>query len=363
MMKKQLLTLVALMAALGSLTAYTLITNQMEPPSKAPPTSTPVQVSQTTPNNLVSLFLVRKDNLKNEFSGEIYPIALYLNGQYIDASQNVTIDVRDNFQEDRLIALNQQRNVLSAIKNFTVLDGNTSLGQFKVDKLGVSQFACSSLLTGKGEFTGNHSLPTLFEILPKDHAGELKGRMADKEFDQSWRWTIAVSQHTSNPAANQPSLGDAAQYQQDLLTAAKAAIAKSAKPVDKTREAVVERVALFDLNHDGQPEIFGTVRQGRDPKTIQPDQVRRSDQQPITYVNLWLSQVSDRPTVISSQVEPYAYPVTSRPYDVVGTVDIDGNGINEVIVKNNGYEATSFSIYEFKDGQLKSVFSGAGYGC
>lgn len=361
-MKKHLLTFAALMVAVGGLAACTLITPQAEQSSQSLPTPTSVQANQTTTqNNLVALFLVKKDNLKSEFSGEIYPIALYLNGHYVDVSHDVTGAVRDNFQEDQLIALNQQRNVLSAITSFTVLDDYALLGQFNVDKLSVSQFACSTLLVGEGQFTGDKSLPALFEILPKDQAGELKGKVAGQAFDQAWRWTIAISQYTP-PTAKQPYPTDPAKYQQALLTAAKAEILKLGKPANPRSKAVVERVALFDLNHDGKPEIFGTVRQGRDPKTMQPNEVGRPSQ-PTTYVNLWLNQASEQPTVISSQVDLYEYPVTRRPYDVVGTVDVDGNGIAEVIVRNNGYEATSFGIYELQDGQLKEVFSGAGHGC
>jgi hypothetical protein len=48
--------------------------------------------------------------------------------------------------------------------------------------------------------------------------------------------------------------------------------------------------------------------------------------------------------------------------NLVGTIDLNGDGTDEVILQNNSYESTSFSIYEYKSDRLTEVFSGAGFG-
>lgn len=55
---------------------------------------------------------------------------------------------------------------------------------------------------------------------------------------------------------------------------------------------------------------------------------------------------------------------SGRPaYNLAGNLDVDGDGTEEVIVRNNGYEVSSLGIYEYQNNQLKQVFNGAGHGC
>jgi hypothetical protein len=351
-MKMKQLLLLAILFISTIVTACTTIRDRASNSTSANSTSTQTIATQS---NLVGLFLVKKDNLKNEFRGEVYPIALHLNGKYVDVSHDVTPQIRNDFQLEQLIKTHQQRNILSAVQSFTILDDDQSLGKFNIEKLSVSQFACSTLLTGQGQFTGEKSLPVLFEVLPKENAGSFQGRMADKEFDELWRFTIAINQPHASPATQASTQSDPTQYKADIIAAATTAIAQSSQGKNAAKVTVVERSAVYDLNHDGQPEVFATVRKGRDPKSIPAAQVGKPGN-PIVYANVWLTYQNNRPIVISSQVFPYEYPVTKRPYNVIGAVDIDGNGIEEVIVRNNGYEATSFGIYELKNNQLQSVW-------
>jgi hypothetical protein len=51
------------------------------------------------------------------------------------------------------------------------------------------------------------------------------------------------------------------------------------------------------------------------------------------------------------------------PYSLPGTIDINGGGTDEVIVKRAEYEGTSFEIYEYKNDPLNRIISGEEYGC
>lgn len=368
-MNHRLLSLLAVLLALGGLTACQSASDH-ETNSQVAVAANPEQpivavATPAIPNNLVALFLVKKDNLTNQLRGEVYPIALYINNSYVDVSRDVTPQIRDDFQEDILVRNTQPQSLLSAIKTFTVLNQTDKIGEFKVNKLRVSQFACSAFLTGQGKFVGDQSLQAVFDSIPSDHVGGFKGSMAGKEFDETWRWTIATSQFNPPPAGKPPLPTEIDKYKPDLLKMAKAVIALDPSPKASVQPIAIEEITLFDLNHDGQPEIFGQVRQGRDPKSITPESARRNDrsQSSTIYANVWFTYKDGRPQVISSQVLPYEYPVTRTPYNVVGTLDVNGDGIEEVMVRNNGYESTSFGIYQYQNQQLKAVFNGAGYGC
>ncbi|HEY9616101.1 MAG TPA: hypothetical protein V6C64_04635 [Microcoleaceae cyanobacterium] len=368
-MTRKILSLFAIAAMLSGITACQSLSDQKtnsQVAVAAKPEQPIVAATPAIPNNLVALFLVKKDNLNNELRGEVYPIALYINNSYVDVSRDVTPQIRDDFQEDILVRNTQPQSLLNAIKTFTVLNQTSKVGEFKVNKLRVSQFACSAFLTGQGKFVGDKSLQAVFDSIPADHAGGFKGSMAGKEFDETWRWTIATSQFNPPPAQKPPLPTDTNKYKPDLLKLAKTVtVLTPSQKVPVNQPVAIERIKIFDLNHDGQPEIFGQVRQGRDPKSIPTDSARGGDrsQSSTFYANLWFTYKDGKPQVISSQVFPYEFPVTRTPYDVVGTLDVNGDGVEEVMVRNNGYESTSFGIYQYRNQQLKPVFNGAGYGC
>jgi hypothetical protein len=354
-MKLSRLSWVTTLAILGSLSACNLSTNSQI----SNPKSSNNQISNQTANNLVALFLVKKDNIRNEFRGEVYPLALYIDGQYVDASSDMTPQVHNNYGVEQIVRLNQSKSLLSAVRTFTAMDGAKSLGQFKIEKLGISQFACSSLLTGQGQFTSEQSLPALYDSLPQQHAGSFSGSVGNRQFDESWRWAIAASRYYPSPAVSLPAHLDEAKFKQDLLALSEPLLTQI--PKVSTNATVIDAVSVFDLDHDGQPEVLGKLRKGAE-QSVPPDRVEQSNSLTV-YADVWLSYKNNQPKVIASEATPYEYPVTRTPYAVAGTLDINGDGTEEVIIRNNGYEATSFSIYQFNGTELEEVFKGAGYGC
>ncbi|MEP0872268.1 hypothetical protein NDA01_20860 [Trichocoleus desertorum AS-A10] len=359
-MNYNLLSRVGLLLGLATLTACKLPSNQLINAQKPNQGDRPANIQQT---NLIGLSLVKKDNLTNEYRGEIYPIALLINGRYVDVSTDVTTSVRDNLSEDVLLRNFGNQSLLSAVQNFTVLNQGEKLGEFQVQKLGISQFACSTKLTGQGNFSGERSLEAVFNSLPEDQVGGFSGSIGDKQFDESWRWTIALSQY--NPAKNAIATPDAtaeAKYRQDLTSTANAFFSIDPQVKNVTGETVVEEISVVDLDQDGQPEIYGLVRKGADPKN-ESSRGSRNGGVVGAYANVWLTYDGSQPRHLANKLTPYSA-IAARPaYDLITTVDINGDGIQEAIVRNIGYESTSFGIYEYQGNQLKQVFSGAGYGC
>jgi hypothetical protein len=318
--------------------------------------SSPAQ--NTVATNLVGLLLIKKDNLKNEFRGEIYPLALLLNDRYIEISNDVTLNTGNGISRDRILQINQQRIVLNAIKNFNIIIDNQNLGIFQVEKPIVSQFSCSSIITGQGNFQDQTSLQATFEQISPQHSGGSSGFVEGQKFDETWRTAIAINQAHSVSQPPATSEADLAQYQQAVLMFGKTAIEQAANGKSIPGEAAIESMQVVDLDQDGVPEIFGEIRQG----AVAENASQASDA--TGFAAVWLTYKDGKPQLLETTQATVSLRGARRsPYHLLGTIDINGDGINEVIAQRTDYESTSFEIYEYKSNQLNRVFSGAGYGC
>ncbi|MBI4779808.1 MAG: hypothetical protein HY785_00650 [Oscillatoriophycideae cyanobacterium NC_groundwater_1537_Pr4_S-0.65um_50_18] len=316
-------------------------------------------VPEKAPTNLVALLFVKKDNLKNELRGEIYPIALLLNDRYLEIGTDLTRDLRDFGNLDaagraRILSLNNQRVVTNAIQNFTVVSNGQTLGEFQVEKPIISQFSCSSIITGQGNFQSQTSLQAIFDQLPQSRTGGFSG--GTQQLDETWRTAIALSQapEISKPPA--PSDADLTRYREAALAFGKTAIAAVANGGAIPGEAVVESVQVVDLDQDGSPEIFSTVKQGNSANS--------PSRTPTGFAAVWFSDQAGQPQLLETTQASVSLTGSQRfPYELLETIDINGDGVQEAIVQRTGYESTSFEIYEYKNKQLNRVFEGAGYGC
>lgn len=315
---------------------------------------------QPAKESTLALLFIKRDNLTQQYRSEIFPIARYSKGRYQDASLNLTLEMREDANEAAIVKAkaNVARSLLKPNQTFTAYNAQTKLGNFKVERLGVGQFACSAYLVGRSNST-QPNLQSVYNAIPRDQESTNSGYMFGKKFDETQRWVLAGQNVTP---ATTPRATDLNRYPRDITAAATSMLNQNPEARKLTGRVVVENFQVYDLDRDGKPEVFAQVRKGQDPKTIPPS---RGGQGAITtvYATLWLNYRTDKPNVIANEVIPYTYPVSRIPYNVLGVMDINGDGIAEAIVRNNGYESTSFRILEYKDNQLRSVFSGAEYGC
>lgn len=320
----------------------------------------------TSPNeNVVGLFLIKKDQINQQYRGEIYPIAQYKNGKYTDASVNVTPEVREDSSESAIVQRNLSKSILSQPQTFTVIDPQGKpLTQFAAKTAGVGQFACESLLVGRGQVLDNTKLPTLFDQLPKDRSQGMSGFINGRQIDEVWKWTIAFQNPVTPAKLISVSPAQLKQYRADLVRIGTAQInqIKEAKALRGT--VILDDFQIVDLDGDGKHEVYAKMHKERTRGSLDRPNINRPTVRAI-YANIWLSYQTDQPQLISKQVVPQFVPAgeTGRGYDVLQTIDIEGKGQSEVLVRNNGYESVTFSIYKLQNNQLKPVFTGAGYGC
>lgn len=334
-------------------------------PPQSPVTSSMPASSAKDETNLIALLLVRKDNLKTEYRAEIYPIALLLNGYYLEVSKDVTRELQENsipdITPDRLILFNEKRIIVNAVQSFTVVSNDQELGNFQVEKPIVSQFSCSSLITGQGRFQGQTPLSAIFEQIPEDQTSQFQGTVRDQTFDESWRTAIALSRLPS-PLVQPPVVSQAeeSQYRQAAQQVGKGVIERLLEGQSLPGEAVVETMQVLDLNRDGTPEIFATIKQ---ESTINENTSQRTN--PTGFATLWLTYKNGAPQLLETiQASASATGIQQSPHhEFLGAIDITGDGIEEVLMKRTDYEYTVFEIYEYENNRLNRVFNGAGYGC
>jgi hypothetical protein len=324
------------------------------------PTGTSPKPDKT---NLIALFIARKNNLNNEIRGEIYPIALQVQDQYVDVSNDVTVEARNTSESDpidqtnsRIVELNYSRIFVNAIQVFSIINNHQAVGQFRVEKPIVSRFACSAMITGQGNFQNQASLQTVFDQISQARSSNSTGTIRKQEFNETLRTAIAVNQATPLSQLSAPSEAELAQYRQDLLVFGQDAIAKFDPNTRVSGEASVESIQVVDLDRDGSPEVFGEVRQETSPT---PD-----SEQPSGMAPVWLTYKSGKPQLLEI-VQARAGLIDSQrsPYQLLETLDLNGDGVEEVIARRTGYESVWFEIYKYNNGRLERAFSGAGYGC
>ncbi len=309
--------------------------------------------------NLISLVRIEKDNTNQQFQGEVYPIAFYVNGNYVDVSNDITLSIRNNLQRQNsdkytLSKFDRQKSFLNAIKDFTVVSDSGKIGNITVDNLEATQLSCSYFVAGKSQ--NQQLLSEAFSKIPSDKP--------DNVTRQTYRSAIAIENY--NPTSTkklEPSEADLNRYKQDLLTQAKTIISKSPETqnIQTSPDIVIEEFSVLDLDDDGNLEVFGKIRK---TKANTPSQKSPySGASPYIYANLWLSYKNEQPQVISSKVSLNTFEDLTSAYGIFSVLDINGDGVKEVVVKNFNFESITFSIYEYKNNQLEEVFTGFNSGC
>lgn len=302
--------------------------------------------------NLISLLFIRKDNIDNTLQGEIYPIAYYSEGKYSDAS------IADS-------ETGKAKSLLSGIRDFVVIGKGNITERFKVEELTSSPFMCSKLLVGRGRPKDSSRLSNIFEHISSARSSRSRGVENKKDFDYTLKWTLATSRAYRIPAAPSATSPDVGRYKSDLLNVA-IPLLDAYKSDDGTEgDIVMETLNLFDIDHDGKPEVSAKFKKmiRKKTKIYQGEKEWEEYNHDVVYLNLWLTYESDNPQVVLSLLSYEREGSWGRGHDLVGTLDVNGDGIEEVILRSSSWEVVEFEIYEYRNAKLERVFHGAGFGC
>lgn len=308
-------------------------------------------------DNLISLFYIRKDNMTGELQGEIYPIAIYKNGQYIDAR----IDVSG----EREIQYYKERSYLSNFRYFSIVDEGGKLGEFTVDEILPGEFMCSEILTGRSKSQSNDVLLTIFNGINDSRCSSSCGYKDQKEFNYSLKWTVGVSKYNEYYPANKKTVKiDIARYREDLLSVGNTLLSQYISD-GEDKGVEIERMRVFDLDHDGYPEVSAKLKKPliKTLKVFIDGEEKEEVSNENVNLNVWLNYQGNSPKIILSLISEEQEGSWGSGHDLVGTGDINGDGVDEVIIRSSSWEVVDFEIYEYRQNRLERVFRGAGFGC
>jgi hypothetical protein len=106
----------------------------------------------------------------------------------------------------------------------------------------------------------------------------------------------------------------------------------------------IQYLDVMDVYHDGQPEVFARVL-GGDNLTV-----------------IWLAYVNGKARVLQAQTDRAAGGRDAGP-NFIDTADIDGDGVDEVVIREQGDNSAFFAIYRVTRQSVKLIFQGGNYGC
>jgi hypothetical protein len=121
-----------------------------------------------------------------------------------------------------------------------------------------------------------------------------------------------------------------------------------------TSSLKIEYVKAYDLENDGQPELFLMSGSMRLYKAVVTDEVGCSANDITLFMIIFLDRNQYR--ILYSSEPPYGT-------NLIGAADIDSDGNIEIVINNGLCEAWHFEIYRFQNGSLKKLYSGTEYGC
>ena len=311
------------------------------------------------PDNMVSVFYVRKDNIANTFQAEIYPVAIHTHSKYIDAATEVNDSVNKKPQTESYLA---------RIRDFAVIEKGRILGMFHVSEISPSPFMCSSIMTGKGTLKDGNSLSSVFDQMSEARSSHSKGFEGKKEFDYELKWSLAESQiNKVSGTAMVITESDTKRYMADLMNTGSSLLAKYVSDEGNEAESsiVLDKLSAFDLDHDGKPEVSAKLKKviRKKIKVTQGTEEKEEYSNETVYLNLLVTYKNGNPQVILSLISYEREGSWGSGADLIGTADINGDGVEEVILRSSGWEVVEFEIYEYHNDILTRVFRGAGFGC
>lgn len=130
-----------------------------------------------------------------------------------------------------------------------------------------------------------------------------------------------------------------------VLELARRTYRQRSAPAALINSITVTNLTAVDLDHDGNPEFVGSFRIERDEKAY--------------LLFLIAGKHGDNYKV---ELQRYGEGLEDGE-DFIDELDVDGDGIGEVITQVTGSESWEYAIYKRKEGRWQAVYKGGGGGC
>ncbi len=291
--------------------------------------------------NALAIFFIDHDIETNRLTGMLYPLARFDGYGYLPLNFHQSRSDRDSSN--------------LSLERYHIIHGGKRIARFTVTGYGAHRFSCSEVVAGEGHLEGALTLKDLFDRLREIRKYKYGGSHGSGERT----WTLAVRKHHPVNKNNDVALPSPDTYRRHLKECWPATV-RLAGTTYARENVSIPAVYVRDLDGDDTPEVFGKLEVpgpgGAKATALVGLTYARDDPVRLLWepgglgLNLWLFR----------SVGKYSW---GSGYDFIDSTDIDGDGTQEIIIRQSGYETVEFRVFEYSNGSLVSRFRGGEYGC
>ncbi len=288
---------------------------------------------------LIALLVVKEDLLKNKIHDEILLIGKYSHGKY---------DVVSRWDDNKKVEISERKDLLQAHNKYIVYQNGKSIKESVINKICKAGYECSAIDIGCGQTT---SLTTTTK--------KVKGRL-EKEY-QGFNNGIDFKERTSAFVALNSDAPAAKKQKASIMIeeTPQAVIVKISEYVKKVilkdqpnlnaRDVKISQLLAFKLTRDDSVQYVVEAK-------AENEKIKVSG---IYILQLIKTNIKELFSVKESN-DPESW---GNGYSFLDALDIDGDGIPELIFEVRGYESTGYRIYHLEKDGYKQVFDDVISGC
>jgi hypothetical protein len=279
------------------------------------------------------IIAIQKDNLENTGEDLLFPVAYIKDMQYHEISVSA-LNEREVTSKDL-----QVKSLLSNIKKYMMISDGVKTGTFDV----------SNVRFREGLSGDNAYIPE----------GKIHLIQETANYRNDSHNTLFLSSVDTSVMNNKfiPIKGIASNHINNITNLIKIKChnlrVTTANNIDAS-SLKVEYLKAYDLENDGQSELFLVGSSIRSYKAVSSERYGKFTNELLLFMIICLDRNQYR-ILYSSE------PLYSEA-NLIGALDIDGEGSIEIVINSGIWEDWHFEIYRFQNGILKKLYSGTGYG-
>jgi hypothetical protein len=282
----------------------------------------------------LAVCITRHDNIHNRLSTEILVIGRISAGVYTPVREDDFTSPGDS-GSSRRVAL------MKAGRHFDVFRRGGLAGSLSVTSVALKEFDCSSLFIGMT----NAALP----VDTSGPAHSISGGHETEDFDYSLTYRLALSAPPGPVMRETPVPVVVAQRDTEVVKA----LASSCLAGGKGRTAPVDiRFKTLEFRSIGPAGttvgIFTAVGGNR-----------HGSRSVSGVVSIRAGGI-DTLLLVSEENEAGSW---GEGHEFLDALDLDGDGVPELVFVVNGYESTGFEVYKLKNGRFRKVMEIDAWGC
>jgi hypothetical protein len=326
----------------------------------------PATPSDSTPDQIVAVLHLRREDLPHAIRGEIYPVARIVGDRYEDALVTGPNPLTDE-SPSSLTAT-----ALDSARAFTVYDRGAPIGNFAVTDVGPAVYSCRGVMVGFGRLEIPERYVRFGRFDPRVHSLSVSGQGVRYEY--TLNYYLALGRPVPQGGFRADSTADrsaTSRLRAAVWTEGVKALSEYGEGPwlpgarwENPRWSLEEGFQVFDLERDGRMEGMGVL------EAIVTDDGAPIDGGlgPSQYVATAIVWASDR----SGEGRPSPLLVLRHArevrhwnfgYHLAEVMDLDGDGRAEPFYQVEAWKYYGFQIYALRGQRLEEVFNGAGYGC